>query len=54
VATVNATTFDAALKEYYTDEVVRDLVYDENPLFAMVPKMTSLSGDVYVNRGVAA
>jgi len=48
VATVDSTSFDAALKEYYTDEHVRDTVYDENPLFSMLPKMTSLTGDVYV------
>lgn len=38
MASVDATSFDAVLKEYYTDEAVRDLTYEENPLHAMLPK----------------
>jgi hypothetical protein len=48
MAQVDSTSFDAALKEYYTDEYVRDMVYDDNPWFAMVPKLTTLTGDTYV------
>lgn len=48
MAQVDATSFDAALKEYYTDETVKDLVYKDHPWFAMVPKKSDLSGDKYV------
>lgn len=48
VAQINSTTFDAALKEYYSDEAVKDLSYEDNPFYAMVPKLTSLTGDLYV------
>lgn len=47
MAMVDSTSFDAALKEYYSDETVKDLVYEDNPWFAMVPKK-QVTGDVYV------
>lgn len=48
MAMIDATSFDAALKEYYTDERVRDTVYPNNPLFAMLAKKTDIDGDKYV------
>lgn len=48
MAQVDSTSFDAALKEYYTDEYVREQVYEDNPWYAMVPKLTTLTGDTYV------
>jgi len=48
MAQVDSTSFDAALKEYYSSEYVRDLVYDDNPWFSMVPKMENLTGSEYV------
>jgi len=48
MAQVDSTSFDAALKEYYTNETVRDMVYDDNPWLAMVPKLETLTGVSYV------
>jgi hypothetical protein len=42
--TLNMTTFDAALKVHYTDDRVKNLVYKNNPLLAMIPKMESFGG----------
>ena len=47
MAMVDSTSFDAALKAYYTDEYVRNLVYEDNPLFAMLSKDTSWTGKNY-------
>lgn len=41
---LDLTTFDAALKEHYTDLRVKNLVYKNNPFFAMVPKMERFGG----------
>lgn len=38
------TSFDAALKEYYTDDAVENMVYKDNPFFALVPKMEEFFG----------
>jgi hypothetical protein len=35
---LDMTSFDAALKEYYTDQVVQNMVYKNNPLLALIPK----------------
>lgn len=32
------TDYDAVLKDYYTDEKIKEQTYAENPLFAMIPK----------------
>ncbi len=48
MAQVDFTSFDAALKEYYTDEQVKDQTYKDHPLYAMLPKLESLTGDPYV------
>lgn len=37
-------SFDAALKEHYTDQRVKNLVYKNNPFLAMVPKMEDFGG----------
>ena len=37
-------SFDAALKEHYTDDRVLDMVYKDNPLFALMPKYESFGG----------
>lgn len=47
MAQVDATSFDAALKEYFSDEHVVDTVYEDNPWFAMIPKK-QITGKTYV------
>jgi hypothetical protein len=42
---LDMTTFAFALKQYYTDDAIRNMVYKNNPFFAMVPKMTEFYGD---------
>jgi hypothetical protein len=37
---------NAALKEWYDDQVVENLAYDDNPLLTMVPKKTDATGKV--------
>jgi len=37
-------SFDAALKQHYTDDRVLDMVYKDNPLFALMSKMESFGG----------
>lgn len=41
---MDLTQFDAALKQYYTSDRIINQVYADNPLFALMPKMTSFSG----------
>lgn len=41
---LDMTSFDAALKEHYTDQRVENMVYKDNPFFALVPKMTEFGG----------
>ena len=38
------TSFDAALKQHYTDQAVEDLVYKDNPFLALVPKYENFGG----------
>lgn len=38
------TAYDAALKEHYTKDRVVNMVYKNNPFFAMVPKMENFTG----------
>jgi hypothetical protein len=40
----STTTFDAALKQHYTGERVENMVYKDNPLFALMPKYESFGG----------
>lgn len=44
-ATLDLTEFDAAMKEYYTDERIHNLTYRNNPFLAMVPKREDFYGD---------
>jgi len=44
---VTSTTFDAALKQYYSDEEVRDVTSDGNPLFGMISKAPDLTGKTF-------
>jgi hypothetical protein len=37
-------TFDAALKQHYTGERIENMVYKDNPLFALMPKYESFGG----------
>lgn len=41
---LDLTTFDAALKEHYTDDRVKNLVYRNNPMVALMPKMERFGG----------
>ena len=41
---LDMTSFDAALKQHYTDDAVENLVYMDNPLLALVAKMEDFGG----------
>jgi hypothetical protein len=41
---LDMTSFDAALKQHYTDDTVLNLVYKDNPLLALMPKYESFGG----------
>lgn len=41
---LDMTSFDAALKQHYTDDRVLDMVYKDNPLFALIAKMENFGG----------
>ena len=41
---LNLTTFDAALKTLYTDQAVQNMVYKNNPLYALTPKFEQFLG----------
>lgn len=41
---LDMTSFAAALKQHYTDDRVRNLVYQNNPFLAIVPKMEAFGG----------
>jgi hypothetical protein len=41
---LDLTAFDAALKQHYTSDRVEDMVYRDNPLLAMMPKMENFGG----------
>lgn len=42
---LDLTTFEAALKQHYTDERVENMVYRDNPLLAMLSKYEQFGGD---------
>lgn len=44
--TLNMESFDAAIKEHYKPLRVRDMVYRDHPLLAMMPKYEKWGGDV--------
>jgi len=41
---LDMTSFDAALKEHYTDQRVENMVYKDNPLYALMPKFEDFGG----------
>lgn len=41
---LDLSSFDAALKQHYTDDRVQNMVYKDNPLFAMMSKMENFGG----------
>jgi hypothetical protein len=41
---LNLTSFDAALKQHYTSDAVENLVYQDNPAMALMPKMEDFGG----------
>lgn len=41
---LNMTAANAVLKELYTDQVLQNMVYKDNPLMAMIPKNTDFGG----------
>lgn len=41
---LDLSSFDAALKVHYTEDRIENMVYADNPLLAMVPKMESFGG----------
>lgn len=45
--TLDMTSFDGALKEYYSDQVVQNMVYKNNPLLALIPKKEDFFGRSY-------
>lgn len=45
---LDMTSFNAALKEYYTDEAVEDTVYKDNPLLGLMPKHEDMVGEYEV------
>ena len=44
-STLNMSSFGAALKVYYTNDKVESVVLDDNPLLALLPKMTKFEGN---------
>ncbi len=44
MASLTLNSFDAVLKQHYTDQRVKNLVYEDNALLAMLPKMESFGG----------
>ena len=41
---LNLTTFDAALKVHYTNDMIKRMTYQDHPLFALLPKYESFGG----------
>ena len=41
---LDMTTFASALKQHYTNDRVENMVYQDNPLLAMMPKMSEFGG----------
>lgn len=44
MASLDMTSFASALKVHYTSDKVENMVYPDNPLFALVPKMENFGG----------
>jgi len=41
---LDLTSFDAALKQHYTSDMIINMVYKDNPLFALMPKYENFGG----------
>ena len=41
---LDLTSFASALKAHYTNDKVENMVYSENPLLALMPKMEDFGG----------
>lgn len=41
---IDLTSFDAALKQHYTNDRIEMMVYKDNPLLALIPKMEDFGG----------
>lgn len=41
---LDMSSFDAALKQYYTTDMIENMVYKDNPLLALMPKMEDFRG----------
>lgn len=41
---LDMTSFQSALKQYYTNDRVENMTYQDNPLLALIPKMESFGG----------
>lgn len=41
---LDLTSYDAALKQHYTNDMIENMVYKDNPLLAMMPKMEDFGG----------
>jgi hypothetical protein len=41
---LDLTSFASALKQHYTDDRVQNMVYKDNPLLALMPKMEQFGG----------
>jgi hypothetical protein len=41
---LDLTSFDAGLKQHYTNDMIENMVYSDNPLFAMMSKMEDFGG----------
>lgn len=44
MSSLNTTSFDAALKVHYTDDMIKRMTYQDNPLYALMPKMNQFGG----------
>lgn len=44
MASLDLTSFASALKQHYTNDRIENMVYKDNPLLAMLPKMTDFGG----------
>lgn len=44
MASLDLTSFNSALKVHYTAQRIEDMVYSDNPLLAMLPKMEDFGG----------
>ena len=42
---LDLTTFEAALKQHYTSDRIENMVYKDNPLFAMIAKYEQFGGE---------